>query len=140
MELAAVGSSTTQFIEDEGMEGLRDLLNPKGRGKYCQGTLEALQTMDHTVINNDLLVALTKHIVTKGANAGLHGASAVLIFMPGLKEITDLHGAMRNDPLLGDPKSFRLCPLHSSLATAEQKMVFVVPPAGTSQSKLDTFW
>ena len=38
----------------------------------------------------DLLVALIRHVVTKGANAGQHGASAVLVFMPGLAEITDL--------------------------------------------------
>ena len=55
-----------------------------------------------TEVNMDLLVALIRHVVTKGANAGQHGASAVLVFMPGLAEITDLFGACMGDAELGD--------------------------------------
>jgi ATP-dependent RNA helicase DHX29 len=69
---------------------------------------------------------------------GRHGASAILVFVPGLAEITDLHQAMKEHPVLQDGNKFWLMPLHSALATEEQKAVFNVPPAGVTKVVLST--
>ena len=88
--------------------------------------------MDHFAVagNNELITALVRHMVVYGPNAGQHGGSAVLVFMPGLKEITDLCSAMKADKVLGDEKRCLVLPLHSTLSTQEQRRVFKVPPAG----------
>ena len=62
--MAEVGSSTTEWLENIGGAGnLRAALADQGRGTYSPRTLESLIRMDHMQINNDLLVALVKHIV-----------------------------------------------------------------------------
>ena len=74
----------------------------------------------------------------KGVNAGVYGASAVLIFMDGMKEISQLVDAMRAHEVLGDRQRVRLCPLHSSLSTEDQRAVFVVPPEGITKIVIAT--
>lgn len=108
------------------------------RSGYSYNTVESIARMKLTTINNDLIVSLVRHLATRGHNAGLYGASAILVFMPGMGEITKLLEAMQRDQTLGDASSFRLLPLHSSLSTAEQKAVFVVPPKGVTKVVLST--
>ena len=99
---------------------------------YSQRTAGSVCRLDHFAVagNNELITALVRHMVQFGPNAGQHGGSAVLVFMPGLKEITDLCGAMKADKLLGDEQRCLVLPLHSTLSTQEQRRVFKVPPAG----------
>jgi hypothetical protein len=55
-----------------------------------------------TSIDNDLVTALVAHLAVRGANAGVYGASAILVFVPGLAEITDLFNTMKAHPVLGN--------------------------------------
>lgn len=85
--------------------------------------MRTIQQMDLTVLNTDLLVALVRQIATTGSNAGVHGASAVLVFLPGLAEITAAVRALQADPLIGSTQ-FAVYPLHSTLSTEAQRAIF----------------
>ena len=97
-----------------------------------------LQSAALTSINYELATALVAHLAVHGVNAGQHGASAILVFLPGLAEITELITTMRAHPELGDTGRYRVLPLHSTLSTGEQKAVFEVPPPGVTKVVLST--
>ena len=105
---------------------------------YAPKCAETVRQMQLTTINNDLVTALVAHVALKGKNAGMHGASAILIFLPGLKEITDLFACMKAHDVLRDESKYRILPLHSALSTDDQKAVFLVPPQGTTKIVLST--
>ena len=105
---------------------------------YSSRTIDTVSQMALTAINNDLVADLVAHVAVKGKNAGLHGASAILVFLPGLAEITDCLTAMREHPVLSDVNKYRILPLHSQLPTQEQRAVFIVPPQGTTKIVLST--
>jgi HrpA-like RNA helicase len=105
---------------------------------YSERTVRSLLGMAQTAINPELVTELVAHLALNGKNAGVHGASAILVFMPGLAEITDLFNMMKTHPELGDASRYRILPLHSSLPSQEQKGVFLVPPAGVTKIVLST--
>ena len=119
--------------EFDGPQALNEAI---GR-KYAKACAATIKGMKLTTINNELVAALVAHIAVKGKNAGMYGASAILVFVPGLKEITDLFNEMKQHPVLQDPK-YRILPLHSALPTHEQKAVFDTPPKGTTKIVLST--
>ena len=119
--------------EFDGPQALNEAI---GR-KYAKACAATIKGMKLTTINNELVAALVAHIAVKGKNAGMYGASAILVFVPGLKEITDLFNEMKQHPVLQDPK-YRILPLHSALPTHEQKAVFDTPPNGTTKIVLST--
>lgn len=102
--------------------------------KYSKSTIDALQTMDHEQVNNDLIVELIRSILTKD----LHKQGALLVFLPGMQEITSLMKQMARDADLGAPGRVRALPLHSSLSSAEQQRVFESPPKGCTKVVLST--
>lgn len=51
--------------------------------------------MDMTAIDYDLVTALVAHVALHGKNAGVVGGSAILVFLPGLAEITAAIESMR---------------------------------------------
>jgi len=63
---------------------------------------------------------------------------AILVFLPGLAEITKLVTALQGNGKFSDASAgnasatlqARVLPLHSSLTSAEQQMIFDVPPPG----------
>ena len=58
-------------------------------------------------------------------------AQAILVFMPGLMEITRLFDRLLADTKgFGCPEKYTIHPLHSTLTTAEQKRIFQRPPPG----------
>ena len=105
---------------------------------YSTRTAESIVGMKLTTINNDLVAELVAHVAVNGKNAGLHGASAILVFLPGLAEIQSALTVMRAHPVLSDMNKYRILPLHSQLPTQEQRAVFIVPPQGTTKIVLST--
>ena len=107
-------------------------------------TVETLRSMDLAVANVDLVVALAAKLVEEitGASASTNAddamssqdvrrsvetggssrqnSGAVLIFLPGIKEIEDSLAAMSNHSLLGDSTACALFKLHSSVSMEEQ--------------------
>ena len=77
----------------------------------------------------ELLATLVRHLVGRG-----DGADCVLVFMPGVLEITRAIEAFEADGVLGDTSRVSLLPLHAQLSTTEQKRVF--RPAQRGRTKV----
>ena len=54
----------------------------------------------------------------------------MLVFLPGIADISNLMGALTASHRFGDRNEFRVLPLHSSLSPAEQAAVFDRMPPG----------
>jgi HrpA-like RNA helicase len=106
---------------------LRQLYHPK----YPSSVIESLAIVDETVINYELLALLLQRI-TMGEDDG-----AILVFMPGLAEITKAIEELCKKPLFHSSKVV-IYPLHSALSTAEQTSVFDVPPVGIRKIVVST--
>ncbi|POM57949.1 ATP-dependent RNA helicase [Phytophthora palmivora] len=103
--------------------------------KYSASTLLALERIDPSVVNYELIQALVEHIITetdllslsKGDGQHQRTSGSVLVFLPGLQEITTLLDVLGGSRLLRhDPhgREFELLPLHSSLSAQEQQRIF----------------
>ena len=99
---------------------------------YPEQVRVALRHMNEHVINYDLIIELLGYI-----DAEL-GEGAVLVFLPGLANITELLSALGGSRVFGDPDRFRVLPLHSSLSPAEQQQVFETMPPGVRKVSLAT--
>ncbi|KAK3940754.1 putative ATP-dependent RNA helicase ucp12 [Diplogelasinospora grovesii] len=75
-------------------------------------------------VNYDLLVESVRAIDSDLSASGKSGG--ILIFLPGVAEITRTCNALRNS----SPSSLHVLPLHASLETREQKRVFAAAPPG----------
>ena len=111
-----------RFVEDLGRRG------------YLDSVQHALRVLDQSVINYELAARLIRH-VCQSMDPG-----AILVFMPGLAEITKLHEACASDPIVRDATGGAkyLIGLHSTLSTAEQKVVFDHPPPGVRKIVIAT--
>ncbi|XP_034834976.1 ATP-dependent DNA/RNA helicase DHX36-like [Maniola hyperantus] len=69
----------------------------------------------------DLIVELLQHICEKEQQG------AILVFLPGIGEITKLMSLMENSQCFPHSR-FEIYPLHSKLATLEQHKIFERPP------------
>jgi ATP-dependent RNA helicase DHX36 len=98
---------------------LKKLYHPK----YSSKTIHSLSLVDESVINYELLAALAEHLILTSEDG------AILVFMPGMAEISNTVDALRKREIFQSDKVI-IYPLHSSLSTSEQSQVFEVPPAG----------
>merc|ERR1719163_764764 len=89
--------------------------------------------MDQRQINYDLVEA-TLEMITKQEEA----EGAILVFLPGMPEITKMHDTLRHSAIFGDDRKFLVLPLHSSLSTQEHQRVFVPAPRGVQKIVLST--
>eukprot|EP00039_Didymoeca_costata_P003149 m.65483 g.65483 ORF g.65483 m.65483 type:complete len:1368 (+) comp11739_c0_seq1:318-4421(+) len=101
--------------------------------KYSKWTLAALQACDFEKVNTDLALSLLAWICSPKQQEETPGA--VLVFLPGIAEISKLHNDITTSPLF---KGVIALPLHSSLTGEEQARVFVKPPKGTCKVVLAT--
>ncbi|KAG4056889.1 ATP-dependent RNA helicase [Phytophthora cactorum] len=98
---------------------------------YSDSTLLALERIDPSVVNYELIQALLEYITTETDLLSLSKSekksASVLVFLPGLQEITTLLDILGGSRLLRhDPhgREFELLPLHSSLSAQEQQRIF----------------
>lgn len=91
--------------------------------RYTSKVIHSLSVMNEKIINYELVAALLEKICEK------EDEGAILVFMPGMMEITKAIDEMRKKEFFQSP-SVVIYPLHSSLSTAEQTAVFDVPPEG----------
>ncbi|KAL5704172.1 RNA helicase [Ranunculus cassubicifolius] len=92
---------------------------------YSERTRENLKDLNEDVIDYDLLEDLVCHIDET------QPAGAILIFLPGVAEIYMLHDRLLASYQFRGNSSEWLLPLHSSLASIDQKKVFLSPPENT---------
>ena len=91
---------------------LRKLYLPK----YSPKVIQALSVVDEEKINYPLLAELLEHICLNKEDG------AILVFMPGLAEISKAIDEIRKKELFQSP-SFLILPLHSTLSSSEQTAV-----------------
>ncbi|CAJ1935709.1 unnamed protein product [Cylindrotheca closterium] len=106
---------------------LRKLYYPK----YSKETIHSLSIIDEEKINYPLLADLLEHISTTQEEG------AILVFMPGMMEITKAIDEMYKKEIFQSSKVV-IYPLHSSLSSAEQKAIFDVPPQGVRKIVVST--
>ncbi|KAL7580066.1 hypothetical protein ACA910_005051 [Epithemia clementina (nom. ined.)] len=98
---------------------LRKLYYPK----YSSKVIHSLSIVDEQRINYTLLVQLLEHICQTKEEG------AILVFMPGLAEITKAIDEMRKKEFFQSP-AVLILPLHANLSSTDQTAVFNVPPSG----------
>lgn len=89
---------------------------------YSEQTRLNLRKVNEDVIDYDLLEDMVCHI-DENCDDG-----AILVFLPGVSEIYRLHDKLAASYHFGGESSEWLLPLHSSVAAAVQKKVFLKPP------------
>jgi len=109
----------------------KSLLRKMYHPKYSKETITALATINEDVINYELVACLLEHIALNEEEG------AILVFMPGLMEITKTIDELYKKEFFQTDK-VRIYPLHSSLTTAEQVAVFDVPSKGVRKIVVST--
>ena len=91
---------------------------------YSANTQVSMALVDENRINYELMVDLLS-IIAEGNEEG-----AVLVFLPGLREIQTLVEELLRSPIIGDEQRCRVLALHSSLSPQDQQRVFEKTPRG----------
>ncbi|XP_014222237.1 ATP-dependent RNA helicase DHX36 [Trichogramma pretiosum] len=89
--------------------------------KYPQRVLDQLKNPKSEELSIDLVFELVRHICSQRNNPG-----AILIFLPGVMDITKLHRQMQDSHFFPSSR-YDIYPLHSRMPTIDQKRVFQVP-------------
>jgi hypothetical protein len=92
--------------------------------KYGKNVIDSLAVVDEAIVNYDLIAELLQYICTNLEEG------AILVFLPGFKEITTAMEAVSKLGYFRDSKAVILYPLHSTLSSAEQTAIFQRPPDG----------
>ena len=133
--------------------------------EWSERTANTLSLMDWEKINYDLVEAVLAFIAVGGDKQhSLPASGSILVFLPGMQvfffvfitsfgctdqdihsfsfyvqEIMTLYEQLDKHPLLGKRKGrFLLVPLHSSLSSEEQQLVFSKPKAGLRKIVIST--
>lgn len=96
--------------------------------RYSAKTTKTINLFDERTIPYDLIMRLLEQMCTDGEEYSRYSA-AVLIFMPGLREIRRMNDLLMEHPYFGS-SSFCVYPLHSTLSSENQSAVFDIPPPG----------
>ena len=104
--------------------------------RYSPKTISTLDRMDEYTVNHDLIVALLERMCLKDEAMAPYSA-AILIFLPGIAEIRKLNDLLQVHPIFGS-RQFQLFPLHSTISSENQSLVFDLPPAGVRKIVLST--
>lgn len=102
------------------------------QGKYSSKVCEQLRNPESEQINLELIFDLIKHICESNNDNG-----AILVFLPGFKEISTLHGRIEKSSNFPRSK-YMLFPLHSQMPTVEQRQIFRPTPSGQRKIILST--
>eukprot|EP00804_Cyclotella_cryptica_P008661 CCRYP_020114-RE/>CCRYP_020114-RE protein AED:0.18 eAED:0.18 QI:30/0.83/0.71/1/0.83/0.85/7/67/1794 len=98
---------------------------------YSKNVIDSLAIVDESVINYDLIADLLQYICRYLEDG------AILVFLPGLKEITTAKEALSKLDYFRDSNAM-IYPLHSSLSNADQTAIFQRPPNGKRKIVLST--
>ncbi|XP_053396907.1 ATP-dependent RNA helicase dhx29-like [Mercenaria mercenaria] len=104
--------------------------------KYSLKTRNTITRMNMKRINMDLIVDILVYLNKSDHYSHLDGA--VLIFLPGLADITELYETLNSDRKFADHKRYRIIALHSVLSSSDQAQAFTIPPAGVRKIVLAT--
>ncbi|XP_069780459.1 ATP-dependent RNA helicase DHX29 isoform X2 [Narcine bancroftii] len=103
---------------------------------YSGRTRHAIQCMNPTKINVDLILELITYLERNSQYRAIDGA--VLVFLPGLAHIQHLHDLLTTDKMFQDRRRYKVIALHSILSSQDQASAFIVPPPGVRKIVLAT--
>jgi ATP-dependent RNA helicase DHX29 len=138
-----------KFFRGKGREWSEDLQVPaedfddsqqqsiKLEKKYSLETTNTINLLDERLIPFELILRLLECICTESRY--FEYSAAILIFMPGIAEIRRLNDMLVDHPMFGLDNCFRIYPLHSTLSSESQSMVFQVPPSGIRKIVIGVF-
>lgn len=98
---------------------------------YSSDTLTAVQDMDDTKINLDLIERL---ILSRGWDV----SGSTLVFLPGMGDIMALHTQLLSNPEVYESDRFLIVALHSTISAKEQAAAFVTPRSGCHKVVIST--
>ncbi|EFJ19934.1 hypothetical protein SELMODRAFT_177444 [Selaginella moellendorffii] len=128
-DLARMGWGDDQILESR---PVNPLYEESLYRKYSENTRKNLANVNEDVIDYELLEDLIMHINETG------DPGALLVFLPGMPEILQLLDRLMVLKTFSGPAAEWLLPLHSSVAPADQRKVFQVPPRGIRKIVLAT--
>ncbi|CAA7020316.1 unnamed protein product [Microthlaspi erraticum] len=99
---------------------------------YSSATRLSLESWSGAQIDLDLVAATIEHICRR------EGGGAVLVFLTGWDEISNLLEKIKGNSLLGDSSKFLVLPLHGSMPTVNQREIFDRPPLNKRKIVLAT--
>ena len=109
--------------------------------RYSKKTRLVLSRIDETRINYDLIVSLLNYVCNNSETQQKNDIpedGAILIFLPGMAEIRRLNDQILSDRNFSDTAKFLVYPLHSTISSENQSMVFDIPPKGVRKIVLAT--
>uniref|UniRef100_A0A4W3K848 RNA helicase n=1 Tax=Callorhinchus milii TaxID=7868 RepID=A0A4W3K848_CALMI len=103
---------------------------------YSMRTRHATVYMNPNKINMELILEVLHFLDINAQYSALSGA--VLIFLPGLAHIQQLHDHLTADKRFQDRRRYKVIALHSILSSQDQAAAFTVPPPGVRKIVLAT--
>ncbi|KRT84976.1 helicase, partial [Oryctes borbonicus] len=100
---------------------IRQLRNQK---KYKEDVILQLENSNCEEINFEFILELIVYICRQMKEAG-----AILVFLPGYSEISQLHTQMKYSPKF-PIQEYLILPLHSQMPTVDQRQIFDPAPPG----------
>lgn len=129
----------TAYIDEEEEWGCDDEAEMCDPEVYEAETMRALSYMDHSRINYDLIELLLEYIEGSNQFSGVvRHEGAILVFLPGMMEITKMHERLRSNSLFSDPSTCLVLTLHSMLSGEDHAKVFDPPRPGVRKIVLST--
>jgi len=125
------GSTAAAVAEEDRWTGDGAYMNLKPPTTASEKKQEALlkkyqQTVDDDAIDFDLILSVLFHIVTTSQTKqdGESEGGAVLIFLPGWMEISELEQLLSYTSPFNDRSKYSILSLHSGIPSEEQRKVF----------------
>ncbi|KDQ63609.1 hypothetical protein JAAARDRAFT_119632 [Jaapia argillacea MUCL 33604] len=127
-------SEQTAADEDDDSDGVQATIKLERR--YSTRTMSTVNLLDERTIPYDLIIRLLERICFEDHDYFSYSA-AVLVFMPGMGEIRRLNDILSTHPQFRT-EQFRIHPLHSTISSENQSLVFDVPPSGVRKIVIAT--
>jgi len=129
----------TAYVDDDDDWACDDEAECCDPAKYHESTQRTLAKLDHARINLDLIEATLELIESSPQFAAVpRDEGAVLVFLPGIMEITKVHERLSRSPTFGDPAKCLVLSLHSVLSGDEHAKAFERPRRGVRKIVLST--
>ncbi|GJQ77496.1 hypothetical protein Trydic_g20887 [Trypoxylus dichotomus] len=133
-DVTSPNSKPKDIIKDENLTIAQVL----ARYQRCKiKTCKNMYLMDVDKVNLDLIESILSWIVS--GNHTYPKTGTILIFLPGISEITALYQQLQDHPDFSNRSgNYMLVPLHSSLSSEEQALVFKKPKDGVRKIVIST--
>ncbi|GFH56966.1 hypothetical protein CTEN210_13442 [Chaetoceros tenuissimus] len=153
------GNTTSMWVTTKGGEKKRTIVDLESQldslhvsdeyAQYSMPTRRSMEIVNEEVINFELiedllsLLLVNTHentmLVSPSSNCDGLSNGSVLVFLPGIGEIRELHDLLKSNPYFGDENRFIIIPMHSTIFSKQNyKRAFATPKRGCRKIVLAT--